>query len=339
MDHEVFVPVTAEALRRTLRDPARVAHCVPAFQQDAESEPGAITGRLKVRAGGHTITYRGTLGVTEEDDGVFTVRAEGEEVRGTGSVSVTLDVRLTPAVSVSAPGPGSSAAPGEPGGPGTTSGTDLGFTGVSRAEGRLAELPREAAIQAARRLLDRFAARLGDESGPLKDRRPGLPDSAEEAGEPLPPKNGAAGPRGGQDGTPADAGSASPSAPGSSGPAAPDEPLSGETVSGDGDFVVPDGFDDFDDLDGTDGDAVDDAADAADEDDADGPPAEAAHARRTMIGRSAEEVDHAPPRGRYAPVPLPEAATAAGSLRWVAPAAALALASAVVVTRALRRRR
>ncbi|MFF3886885.1 hypothetical protein [Streptomyces sp. NPDC001914] len=67
--------------------------------------------------------------------------------------------------------------------------------------------------------------------------------------------------------------------------------------------------------------------------------AEAAHARRTMIGRSAEEVDHAPPRGRYAPVPPPEATAARATLRWAAPAAALALASAIALTRALRKRR
>ncbi|GAA3726656.1 carbon monoxide dehydrogenase [Streptomyces tremellae] len=313
MDHEVFVPVTAEALRRTLRDPARVARCVPAFQQDAEDGQGAITGRLKVRAGGHTITYRGALDVTEEDDGVFTVRAEGEEVRGTGSVSITLDVRLAPAVSVSAPPPGGA-------GPAATNGTDLGFTGVSRAEGRLADLPPATATQAARRLLDRFAARLADESAPHKDAAPGAPDSADEAARPLPPKG------------------TSPSAPGSSAPSSPDVPLAGDTVAGDGDFHIPEGFDDLDDAAYDAGGAGPDDAgeDAADDD---GPPAEAAHARRTMIGRSAEEVDHAPPRGRYAPIPLPEAATAVGSLRWVAPAAALALASAVVVTRALRRRR
>lgn len=58
-----------------------------------------------------------------------------------------------------------------------------------------------------------------------------------------------------------------------------------------------------------------------------------------MIGRSAEEVDHAPPRGRYAPVPAPEAGSAGATLRWIVPAAALAIASAVVVGRALRRRR
>ncbi|MFF3766139.1 SRPBCC domain-containing protein [Streptomyces sp. NPDC001922] len=69
------------------------------------------------------------------------------------------------------------------------------------------------------------------------------------------------------------------------------------------------------------------------------PPAEAAHARRTMIGRSAEEVDHAPPRGRYAPVPAPEAASTTATLRWAAPAAAALVASAVVVGRILRRRR
>ncbi|WP_030898731.1 hypothetical protein [Streptomyces sp. NRRL F-5126] len=303
MDHEVFVPMTAEALRRTLRDPARVAHCVPAFQQDEGGVPGEITGRLKVRAGGHTITYRGVLSVTEEDDGVFTVRADGEEVRGTGSVSVTLDVRLIPAVSVSGTVPAPQDGDGPAAAPARTDGTDIGFTGVSHAEGRLAELPPEAAAQAARRLLDRFAARLGDESGPQKDVRPGPPDSAEEAAEPLPPK-------------------ATPPS------AADPSPLSGETVAGDGDFHVPEG------PEGLAGPA--DPDDPGEDDDE--PPAEAAHARRTMIGRSAEEVDHAPPRGRYAPIPLPEAATAVGSLRWVAPAAAFALASAVVVTRALRRR-
>ena len=67
--------------------------------------------------------------------------------------------------------------------------------------------------------------------------------------------------------------------------------------------------------------------------------AEAAHARRTMIGRSAEEVDHAPPRGRYAPVPAPEPATATATLRWAAPAAAVVVAGAVVLGRVLRRRR
>lgn len=58
-----------------------------------------------------------------------------------------------------------------------------------------------------------------------------------------------------------------------------------------------------------------------------------------MIGRSAEEVDHAPPRGRYAPVPAPQTVASGATLRWAAPAAAVVLASAIVVGRVLRKRR
>ncbi|WP_406458172.1 SRPBCC domain-containing protein [Streptomyces sp. NBC_01622] len=119
----------------------------------------------------------------------------------------------------------------------------------------------------------------------------------------------------------------------------------------------PEQVDDIDDVDDVEADDVD--ADDVDLDDPDvdaagaveelhvsetfaetpQPPAEAAHARRTMIGRSAEEVDHAPPRGRYAPVPAPQTVSANATLRWAAPAAALVLASAIVVNRVLRKRR
>ncbi|MGJ3560369.1 hypothetical protein ACR6C2_24980 [Streptomyces sp. INA 01156] len=85
-------------------------------------------------------------------------------------------------------------------------------------------------------------------------------------------------------------------------------------------------------------DEVDDLDDLDDLDGADDTVAEAAHARRTMIGRSAEEVDHAPPRGRYAPS-RPADRLHGRPLRWAAPAAALAVASAIVAVRALRRRR
>ncbi|WP_405985289.1 SRPBCC domain-containing protein [Streptomyces sp. NBC_00872] len=327
MEHEVFVPVVAEALRQTLRDPSRVARCVPGLQQDADESAGPLSGRLKVRIGGHTITYRGTLTLAERD-GVFTAEGEGAEARGTGSAKLTLALRLTEAAD----------------------GTTLTFTGGSRVEGRLAELPGETVTAAAHRLLDRFAARLGevsvppetpetpeaskapetedtsgvDTSGVMKaadtDREPGSADGpdavepddvvdqkdsvAEELEDDLDDDELTDDERTDDelDDDELDASSFEVDVPPSS--------LDGETISGEGDFLVPDE-----------------------------PPAEAAHARRTMIGRSAEEVDHAPPRGRYAPVPAPDSGSAGATLRWVAPAAALALASAVVVGRALRRRK
>ncbi|OEJ59998.1 carbon monoxide dehydrogenase [Streptomyces agglomeratus] len=283
MEHEVFVPVPAEALREAFGDPARVARCVPGLQQDADEASGPLAGRLKVRIDGHTITYRGTLRLTGRPDGSFGVEGEGTEARGTGSAELALTVRLTE----------------------TDGGTTVTYAGTAGGEGRIAELDAAATLAACGRLLDRFTTRLAEEaeggaSGTAAES--GAVDEADEAGEArssvfeteVPPP------------------SLDPSA---DVPDVPDLP------------------------------EVPDAPDAPELADVSGlpapaePPAEAAHARRTMIGRSAEEVDHAPPRGRYAPVPAPQSTSTTDTLRWIAPAAALALASAVVVSRVLRRRR
>ncbi|WP_308312551.1 SRPBCC domain-containing protein, partial [Streptomyces sp. ISL-11] len=237
----MFVPFPVESVRRVLADPARVVRCVPGLQQDAADASGAlVAGRLRLRIGGSTITYRGSLHLTERD-GAYELSGEGTEVRGSGTVTLSLRGLLET----------------------THGGTRLFCTGTVGSGGRLAEFDEKTAESTARRLLDRFAAALAEE---LRE------DAEEEAG-------------------------------------------GGSRLEGGSVFdteVPPPSLDAAteDDLD----------AEDLDEDDLDDePPAEAAHARRTMIGRSAEEVDHAPPRGRYAPVPAPEAASAAAAaLRWAA---------------------
>ncbi|MER5685535.1 SRPBCC domain-containing protein [Streptomyces sp. NPDC002205] len=313
MEHEVFVPVPVPSLRRTLGDPARVARCVPGLQQDADASAGPLSGRLKVRIGSHTITYRGTLTSAALPDGAgISVEGEGVEARGSGSAKLALTIRLTE----------------------TDGGTTIGFTGTAAGEGRIVELEREATLAAAHRLLDRFTQQLVTETlashGPAADGPAGESDgpagavvdlavdeavdrAIEEAAETADETTVGEFPEGASEESP-EGGPAEDDAAGSlpgTGSVfdAPVPPPSLDPVP-DMEFTVPDE-----------------------------PPAEAAHARRTMIGRSAEEVDHAPPRGRYAPVPSPDSTTAGATLRWVAPAAALALASAVVVGRALRRRR
>ncbi|MFI1014312.1 carbon monoxide dehydrogenase [Streptomyces sp. NPDC020965] len=345
MEHEVFVPVPAEAVRQVLRDPARLARCVQGFQQDADDTAGPLSGRLKVRIGNHSITYRGTLRSEERDpgdpsdpsdpggpDGLFLVEGDGVETRGSGSVKVILTIRLAE----------------------TERGTTLHLTGAAEATGRLAELPSSATEPAAHRLLDRFAERLSTVaiepgSAPDEDAEGPGPVSSEDA-ERL-GIVGDDGPAGEPDEGRA-AGDASlfgaPVPPPALGPEAdadfdadpsdlPDAAVGPDGETGDGADLA----DDLSELDGLDDDDHDDDEDELDEFDGvpDEPPAEAAHARRTMIGRSAEEVDHAPPRGRYAPAPAPDAGGSGLSLRWIAPAAALAVASAVVAGRALRRRK
>ncbi|WP_418958249.1 SRPBCC family protein [Streptomyces tritici] len=311
MEHEVFVPVTPELLRQTLADPARVARCVPGLQQDADAAAGPLAGRLRVRVGGHTITYRGALRLTGTDD-TWTVEGEGNEARGPGGVKLTLSLRLTPA----------------------EGGTTLTVTGTATADGRLADVPPDTATTAAHRLLDRLASALAEEAGRTEaDVEAGPADAGTADGA---PSGAVPEARAEDDGGPAAEAEADPDADETTGPRAADADdasdadVSPEVPASDAPepasvFEVPVPPSSLEPL-------LDDEFDAE-------PPAEAAHARRTMIGRSAEEVDHAPPRGRYAPVPAPEAARAGAALRWVAPAAALAIASAVVVGRALRRRR
>ncbi|MFD5140969.1 carbon monoxide dehydrogenase [Streptomyces sp. NPDC058378] len=309
MEHEVFVPVPVPALRRTLGDPARVARCVPGLQQDADASAGPLAGRLKFRADGHTITYRGALTLRPSDGGAggssggdtFSVTGEGVEARGTGSAKLALTVGLTE----------------------TDGGTTIAFTGTVSGDGRIVDLDAAAALAAAERLLDRFTQQLVTETLAARDGDAGASDASEtsdpsEASEAsgtasevseAPEASGDPEASGGESGVPA-AESGEPSAAEKESVFDAPVPPPSLDPSAELEFTVPDE-----------------------------PPAEAAHARRTMIGRSTEEVDHAPPRGRYAPVPSPEAGAAGITLRWAAPAAALAIASAVVVGRALRRRR
>jgi len=296
MDHEVFVPVPVERLREALADPARVARAVPGFQQDAGTPP--VSGRLKVRVGGHTITYRGAVRVSAQDGDAYAVEGDATEARGSGSVKLALSLRLVPA----------------------DGGTTLAFGGTATGDGRVAELPADAVASSAARLLNRFAENLAEgaaEEEPVSEPEPQPEETvASEASE------ASEAPEAPEQESPSDSPSDSPSVFETEVPPPSLDPLAEDFTQEFGEE-----FDDEEEPLAAPFPGV-----RAD------PMAEAAHARRTMIGRSAEEVDHAPPRGRYAPVPAPEAAAARATLRWAAPAAALALASAIAITRALRKR-
>ncbi|MET7474954.1 SRPBCC domain-containing protein [Streptomyces sp. NPDC005648] len=286
MEHEVFVPVPAQRLREALADPARVARAVPGLQQDAGAEP--VSGRLKVRVGSHSVTYRGTVRITPREDGSYAAEGDATETRGTGSVKLALALRVADA----------------------EGGSTLAFEGTASADGRLTELSADAVASAVIRLLNRFGENLATVSEPPEaSEQPEQPEASEPAGHTsvfdteVPPP--------------------------SLDPLAEENEVEGGT--GDG---IEAGT-------GPEAEEPEQAAASLPDDytDPSRPPAEAAHARRTMIGRSAEEVDHAPPRGRYAPVPAPQTVAPGSPLRWAAPAAAVVLASAIVVGRVLRRRR
>ncbi|MFF3328797.1 SRPBCC family protein [Streptomyces sp. NPDC002888] len=386
MEHEVFVPVPAERLRGALADPAQVARALPGLQQDAGSEP--VAGRLKLRVGGHTITYRGAVRVSARDDGTYAVEGEATEVRGHGTVKLAVTLRLAD----------------------TDTGSTVTFSGTATADGRITEQPTDAVSMSLTRLLSRFAENLGAGEQPTRSERAqgtapatvegvavedfeptatgdfeATPDAddapapeakldaddapapeakrdADDASAPEGPRTARdtadtplPGPTGSEptEAKPAEAtrperpesgadeSEAAESGPPESGPPESGPPESGPPESGPPEAAGPPASEFPEPAEPAE---PSEAEDAEAEppggfEEVGGPPAEAAHARRTMIGRSAEEVDHAPPRGRYAPVPAPQTVTPNPALRWAVPAAAFVVASAIVAGRALRRRR
>ncbi|KRV48078.1 hypothetical protein AQ490_26835 [Wenjunlia vitaminophila] len=378
------VPYPVEDVRRALADAERVRRCVPGAQSDAGGD--GLSGRLRLRIAGSTITYRGELRVEPRTHGVR-LEAQGREARGNGGAEAVVDIVAEP----------------DPSG-----GTVLHVTGSVTAQGRLAEVDAQTAGAAGRRLLDRFLNDL------LPRERPAGPsardtDAAVAAGEaPADVSPQADVP---QAEVPTEVPEAVTEVPGAEVPEAEvseAEALQARALQAEADALdaeadALDAEDEADalraeglDVEGLDIEGIDPEASQAEELEAEeleaedleaealeaevealeaealeaeaeiieaevieaeaeraaaegaGAPAPAEMApveeplggngRRTMIGRSAEEVDHAPPQGRYAPVANPTA-RAAVSLRWAGPAAAALVASAVVVGRALRRRR
>ncbi|PYC68705.1 hypothetical protein C7C46_28745 [Streptomyces tateyamensis] len=299
MEHEVAVPLPVELVQLALEDPALLARCVPGLSTEAEAPraagksaapaPAEIHGRLKLRVGSSTITYRGVISLIRRGgSGVLTALVEGQEARGDGEVVATVRLGLEP--------------DGE-------QATVLRWHADLTPGGRLAEFDAAVLAAAGRRLLDRFAAALAaemaekpagsepadpDASGtPTLTVVPDLPAGAAEAEE-LP------------DDLFADDLSDLIAFPGSeedTGPA-PDLPEGAEPAAGWGRIDVPYGF----------------GRSAEDGFDADLPPFPdellGGPVRRSIVGRSAEEVDHAPPRGRYAPALPARSARARAATRW-----------------------
>ncbi|MFG2904158.1 CoxG family protein [Kitasatospora sp. NPDC048286] len=334
MEHEVVVPMSAELVRQALQDPALLARSVPGLSTEpAAVGAGAaeeISGRLKLRVGGSTITYKGVLSLIEGREGVLTVLAEGEEARGSGEVTATVRVSVAD---------------------GAEDGTAaIRFTGDLSATGRLTEFDEETLDATGRRLLDRFAAALVAPEG----EQPQDPDQEED-----------------DDDAPAgtDAGvvfiEERQDQPGDD----LDDDLSDLIAFSDADaerFGLPTGSadDDEDDVDGEDPDGSAERDGVAEELPAEplfayeDEPVLSGPVRRSIVGRSAEEVDHAPPRGPYAPALPARSARARAASRWGGEAGGIVvpgtggrsavpwviggsvalLGGAVVLVRALRRR-
>src|SRR4051794_6054450 len=95
LDHEFTVPVPVDQAWPVLLDVERIAPCMPGATLDSV-DGEEFTGRLKVKLGAMTITYKGAARIAAQDPAAHTVSIEGtgKEARGSGTASATVQAQL-----------------------------------------------------------------------------------------------------------------------------------------------------------------------------------------------------------------------------------------------------
>ena len=167
MDHSFTVPVPPDRAWDVLLDVERIAPCMPGATVD-EFDGEVVTGRIKVKVGPVSLTYRGTAKFTERDPDakVIVLEASGKETRGAGTASATVRAALEP----------------ESGGEATKASMHT----TMNVTGRPAQFGRGVMVEVGGKLVEQFAQNLrqliADDAGPGES-NPGATGEAASAGQ------------------------------------------------------------------------------------------------------------------------------------------------------------
>jgi carbon monoxide dehydrogenase subunit G len=95
LNHEFVVPVPVKQAWDVLLDIERIAPCLPGATVESV-EGDSFAGRVKVKVGPITVTYRGTAMFVQREEaaGRATIRAVGREARGSGTAAATVEAVL-----------------------------------------------------------------------------------------------------------------------------------------------------------------------------------------------------------------------------------------------------
>jgi carbon monoxide dehydrogenase subunit G len=98
LDNSFTVPVPPDVAWAVLLDVARIAPCMPGATVD-EVDGDVVNGRIKVKVGPVSLTYKGTATFTERNEEArkVSVEASGKETRGAGTASAVVTASLSPA--------------------------------------------------------------------------------------------------------------------------------------------------------------------------------------------------------------------------------------------------
>jgi carbon monoxide dehydrogenase subunit G len=139
LDNAFTVPVPPDQAWDVLLDVQRIAPCMPGATVD-EVDGDVVTGRIKVKVGPVSLTYRGTAKFTERDPDarMVVVEASGKETRGAGTASATVRASLEP----------------------SGTGTQVNMHTTMNVTGRPAQFGRGVIVEVGGKLVDQFAQNL-----------------------------------------------------------------------------------------------------------------------------------------------------------------------------------
>jgi uncharacterized protein len=141
LDNSFTVPVPPDQAWDVLLDVQRIAPCMPGATVD-EVEGDVVNGRIKVKVGPVSLTYRGTAKFTERDPDahLIVMEASGKETRGAGTAAATVRASLAPDAS--------------------GDGTQVTMHTTMNVTGRPAQFGRGVMVEVGGKLVDQFAANL-----------------------------------------------------------------------------------------------------------------------------------------------------------------------------------
>jgi carbon monoxide dehydrogenase subunit G len=187
LDNSFTVPVPPDQAWDVLLDVKRIAPCMPGATVD-EVDGDVVNGRIKVKVGPVSLTYKGTAKFIERDPDahVVVLEASGKETRGAGTASATVRASMAPDAS--------------------GSGTEVTMHTSMNVTGRPAQFGRGVMVEVGGKLVDQFAVNLAQLIGG---------DTGGQGPAEGSPPEGAASSATGTDGTSAPAVSEAPSGNGS----------------------------------------------------------------------------------------------------------------------------
>jgi uncharacterized protein len=140
-DNSFTVPVPPEQAWDVLLDVERFAPCMPGATVD-EVDGDVVNGRMKIKVGPVSLTYRGTAKFTERNPDTRTVslEASGKETRGAGTASADINAVLAP----------------------DPAGTLVNIHTAMNVTGRPAQFGRGVMVEVGGKLIDQFADNLAN---------------------------------------------------------------------------------------------------------------------------------------------------------------------------------